>query len=235
MRILLFENWQESERLKDMDNATGVFSSDKDHDLACSGCGNIHVAPKHVQQFLCNSCEDAGWWIDPSGGIHQPDDEEDFEDPAAMYERMYESYYGNEDDDGVSNLDEDEYNNPPIQRTGIGKFNHIDWQQLHETLMINTFIARDKIAPEIGFSKLKGINSKTGVFDGDAQNISTNYTTYNYTDFVNDEGYLTPQEFTLLEDNDVFLLWGGIPIIENDLYRDYETFKAAAEKAWNKQ
>lgn len=31
---------------------------------------------------LCSACEEEGWWIDPSGGLHSPDDD----DPASMYE-----------------------------------------------------------------------------------------------------------------------------------------------------
>ena len=31
---------------------------------------------------VCNKCEVEGWWVDPAGGIHYPDEK----DPAAQYE-----------------------------------------------------------------------------------------------------------------------------------------------------
>lgn len=36
----------------------------------------------------CKSCADAGWWIDPAGGVHYglDVDDDDFDDPAKMYE-----------------------------------------------------------------------------------------------------------------------------------------------------
>lgn len=37
---------------------------------------------------VCNECEEFGFWMDPAGGLHHdnPDDPNDYEDPAAMYE-----------------------------------------------------------------------------------------------------------------------------------------------------
>lgn len=31
---------------------------------------------------ICDSCEEKGYWIDPAGGIHDPDED----DPSAQYE-----------------------------------------------------------------------------------------------------------------------------------------------------
>lgn len=48
------------------------------------------VCHKHITREtsdisgICNSCSDEGWWMDPAGGVHSPDDD----DPAAMYEAV---------------------------------------------------------------------------------------------------------------------------------------------------
>lgn len=63
-----------------------------EHDLRCSGCNRLFSAPLNVTEFICTDCENEGWWIDPAGGIHEPDNG-DFEDPAAMYEKIYEKFY----------------------------------------------------------------------------------------------------------------------------------------------
>jgi hypothetical protein len=34
--------------------------------------------------FICDPCEEQGWWFDPAGGIHNPDEQP--EDYAAQYE-----------------------------------------------------------------------------------------------------------------------------------------------------
>jgi predicted GNAT family acetyltransferase len=44
----------------------------------CEACGT----EVNADQNLCKSCEEKGWWIDPAGGVHSPDEE----DPSAMYE-----------------------------------------------------------------------------------------------------------------------------------------------------
>lgn len=54
--------------------------------VTCSGC-NAKVEEENTSSpFLCNNCEQLGWWIDPAGGVHEPDNEDDFEDPTSMYE-----------------------------------------------------------------------------------------------------------------------------------------------------
>jgi hypothetical protein len=47
----------------------------------CSVCGKP-VEKKAEYADICLSCEEKGYWEDPSGGVHSPDEN----DPAAMYE-----------------------------------------------------------------------------------------------------------------------------------------------------
>jgi len=46
----------------------------------CPVCG------KPTDSEVCNVCEDLGWWVDPTGGTHQDNPENEFIDPAKMYE-----------------------------------------------------------------------------------------------------------------------------------------------------
>lgn len=93
---------------------------------------------------------------------------------------------------------------PP--QTGIGNFNNIDWQVLHETLMHNAEVL----------------------------NQTKNAMTFNDSDFTdNEEGMLTREELNLLMENDIIDLNGDIPIIDNPEYFTYENFRVAAENSWN--
>lgn len=105
----------------------------------------------------------------------------------------------------------DDYGQQPKQPKGIGNFNNIDWQIVHEQLMINTELLA------------KGKTSEG------------NLMVLNVGDFTDYEGLMSPEELGQLED------WGLItviqhayPIIEEDEYKNYETFKAKAAEIWNK-
>lgn len=54
--------------------------------VSCSGCGAKVEDTSHDDPYLCDSCSLMGWWIDPAGGVHAPDNDDDFEDPSSMYE-----------------------------------------------------------------------------------------------------------------------------------------------------
>ena len=59
--------------------------------LQCGVCkkdieveGNSVGNSEFVGDYICDICEVQGWWVDPAGGLHNPD--EDSEDYAAQYE-----------------------------------------------------------------------------------------------------------------------------------------------------
>src|SRR6185369_15282195 len=63
-------------------------------DVECAGCHKKFFEEKIDDRdtiYLCDDCESEGWWVDPSGGLHPPDNDE-FEDPTSMYEKLYENY-----------------------------------------------------------------------------------------------------------------------------------------------
>ena len=45
----------------------------------CPSCGECGEIVSGIG--VCENCADAGYWVDPAGGIHDDDDD----DPAAMY------------------------------------------------------------------------------------------------------------------------------------------------------
>jgi len=49
-------------------------------------CWNCNFEEHSEGSALCTSCEEKGYWVDPAGGIHPPEKEGEFDDPAAMYE-----------------------------------------------------------------------------------------------------------------------------------------------------
>ena len=57
------------------------FLSESNLPEKCSVCGKP-VEKKAEYADICLSCEEKGYWEDPSGGVHSPDEN----DPAAMYE-----------------------------------------------------------------------------------------------------------------------------------------------------
>jgi hypothetical protein len=107
--------------------------------------------------------------------------------------------------------DDERQDGPEKQPQGIGNFNSIDWQMLHEQLMINT--------------ELQAAHKTS---DG-------NLMTANVGDFTDNEGMLSPDELKLLEAFDLVYVHDGLPIIEEDKYKDYNTFKAKAQEIWNKE
>jgi len=53
----------------------------------CPKCGNMtsHIG-SHIGAGVCKDCEDAGFWIDPAGGLHNDEGDSNY-DPASMYEQ----------------------------------------------------------------------------------------------------------------------------------------------------
>lgn len=182
MKIMTFESWQN-------------YQDATDKCLVCGETSN--------KSSLCDKCENDGWWIDPAGGVHSPDLEDDFADPAAMYEKFHTEFY--DETEPEEDLD------PPFKKpktpTGIGAFSNIDWEMLHETLVMNTQILKDKTS----------------------SNIS-----YNVGDLTDHDGMLSYDELKLLEEGDLIYIFDGTPIIDDEAYLNYETFYKAAELLWAK-
>lgn len=54
--------------------------------ICCPVCGEVRLINESCAG-CCSECECKGVWIDPAGGIHhESSDDDDFYDPAAMYE-----------------------------------------------------------------------------------------------------------------------------------------------------
>jgi hypothetical protein len=92
-------------------------------------------------------------------------------------------------------FDSDDYMNDDReinQKHGIGNFHNIDWQVVHEQLIINSeLLANHKMS------------------DGRLM-------VANEGDFTDDEGMLTPEELQHLEDWGLIYIHDHIPIIEDD-------------------
>ena len=59
---------------------------------ACSGMSTTGA--------LCAKCEEAGWWIDPAGGVHDPEDN----DPVSMYEALHSKMDGSMKEYGIQDF-----------------------------------------------------------------------------------------------------------------------------------
>jgi hypothetical protein len=113
---------------------------------------------------------------------------------------------------------DDDYGKAPKQPQGIGDFNAIDWQELHNELLVNTRII------------------KAG-----SKSIEKN-STFTVNDLTDDDGVLSLEElqhlenFGLININGTFSnLRSQFPIIENKKYFDFNTFKTKAAEIWNKE
>jgi hypothetical protein len=113
---------------------------------------------------------------------------------------------------------DDEYYEKPKYPHGIGDFNNIDWQVLHEQLVLNTNV-------------LKAGSKSTEKHLAATVNDLTDY-----------DGMLSPEELQHLDDfgliniNGTFPNIGGVyPIIEDEKYFDFNTFKVKAAEIWNKE
>lgn len=89
-----FENWTDSQSLTNFNDKTDVLSNT----IKCDVCKAVIPNDKDYEHpFICDACEDKGWYIDPAGGIHYQNDddesEDDFEDPVAMYEKIFNEFY----------------------------------------------------------------------------------------------------------------------------------------------
>lgn len=43
---------------------------------------NTIQSSEFVGDYICDICENQGWWLDPAGGLHNSNED----DPAIMYE-----------------------------------------------------------------------------------------------------------------------------------------------------
>jgi hypothetical protein len=106
---------------------------------------------------------------------------------------------------------DDEYHQKPKQSKGIGGFGNIDWQILHEQLMVNTeLLAAGKTS-------------------------EGNLMAVNVGDFTDYDGMLSHDELKHLEAFDLIAMNGAFPVIDNEQYKDYNTFKAKAMEIWGKE
>jgi len=101
-------------------------------------------------------------------------------------------------------------NEKPQYPKGMGDFNHVDWQMVHEQLVINTELLRA---------------NKTS--DG-------NLMAANVGDFTDYDGMLSPEELKQLEAFNLIWIDGHFPMIDDEQYLDFETFKAKAAEIWDK-
>ena len=113
---------------------------------------------------------------------------------------------------------DDDYGKAPKQPQGIGNFNAIDWQELHKQLILNTNII------------------KVGNRSTEKHLAAT------VNDLTDDDGMLSLEELQQLENfglvniNGMFSNIGGqFPIIENEKYFNFNTFKIKAAEIWNKE
>lgn len=105
----------------------------------------------------------------------------------------------------------DEYYDKPKQLKGIGGFGNIDWKILHEQLMVNTeLLAAGKTS-------------------------EGNLMAANVGDFTDYDGMLSHDELKHLEAFDLLAINGAFPVIDNEQYREYNTFKSKALEIWNKE
>ena len=65
-----------------------VYQGHRHHDYV-STLPECHVCQDKAERNTGGFCDfhaEQGWWVDPAGGVHEPDTEDNFHDPAAMYE-----------------------------------------------------------------------------------------------------------------------------------------------------
>ena len=113
---------------------------------------------------------------------------------------------------------DDEYGEAPQSPKGIGDFNAIDWQVLHDELLANTRIIK--------------VGSRS----------TEKHLAFTVDNLTGDDGELSPEELQQLEDfgliniNGTFSnLRSQFPIIQNKKYFDFNTFKTKAAEIWNKK
>jgi len=101
-----------------------------------------------------------------------------------------------------------EYHYPKLEKMPMNsKFEDIDWKVLHEILINNTKAQAEHLNHVLMYT-----NTLTDVVDG----------------------YLTIQDFSMLEDADLVYDSDGVPIIENSKYQDFNEFFNKAKEIWNK-
>ena len=97
------------------------------------------------------------------------------------------------------------YSEPKLT-SGVGNFDYVDWQVIHEILLENTNILKNKISSQA---------------------------TFGARDFYDDQ-YLTKEELGILMHDDLIYLWDGVPIIDDERFLDFDAFYNEAKRIWDK-
>ena len=113
---------------------------------------------------------------------------------------------------------DEDYGKAPQSPKGIGDFNAIVWQELHNELLVNTRIIK--------------AGSRSTEKD----------LAFTVNDLTDDDGVLSLEELQQLENYGLININGmfsnlnsQFPIIENGKYFDFNTFKTKAAEIWNKE
>lgn len=83
-----YESWQNSPVLKNTHDRTNIFGNT----IKCDVCKELFDLPegeKAYSPYVCDKCEEEGWYIDPAGGLHKDEDGDD--DLASAYENWHDS------------------------------------------------------------------------------------------------------------------------------------------------
>lgn len=108
---------------------------------------------------------------------------------------------------------DDDYGKQPSKiPNGIGSFNNIDWQVLHEQFLVNAELLA------------AGKTSDGNLMIANVSDLTDNY-----------EGMLSKEELNQLVAFDLISINNGIPVIDNEQYRDYNEFRIKAQEIWNKE
>lgn len=108
--------------------------------------------------------------------------------------------------------DDDYGKQPAKQPSGIGGFGNIDWQVLHEQLLVNAELLA------------AGKTSDGNLMIANVSDLTDAY-----------EGMLNSEELNQLEAFDLISINGGVPVIDDEQYKDYNAFKAKALEIWTKE
>jgi hypothetical protein len=101
---------------------------------------------------------------------------------------------------------DEEYFEKPVQPSGMGRFEDVDWRVLHEV-----FVHNDEV--------VKGISNNIGS---------------NYGDLTDHEGIVSPEELKQLEDFNLIVKRGAFPVIAPE-YMEFDVFYNKAKEIWDKE
>lgn len=105
---------------------------------------------------------------------------------------------------------------PQPTHQGIGNFNSVDWQVVHQDLVTNT-----NISSELSDYPWGGDDKEHHLFS-----------VRDFTD--QDEGTLSPEQLELLDSSDIIGIDNDFPFIHDERYMNYDAFKSAVSQVWNK-